>query len=52
MDLSNLPLNEVMMFALTNIEDTSKEGGYVVHHSHAPVSDFGMPRPGESHGPL
>lgn len=50
-DLSNLPLNEVMMFALTNIEDTSKEGGYAVCHSHAPVSDFGMPRPGESHGP-
>ncbi|KAG2114679.1 uncharacterized protein F5147DRAFT_769999 [Suillus discolor] len=48
--ISKLPLNEVMMFALTNIKNTSTEGGYAVHHSNAPVSDFGMPHPGESHG--
>jgi hypothetical protein len=29
-EFNNLSLNEVMKYALTNMEDQSKEGGYTV----------------------
>ncbi|KAG1844540.1 hypothetical protein DFJ58DRAFT_844032 [Suillus subalutaceus] len=42
-ELSTLPLNDLMKHALMNLDDgvTDNEGGYVVRHSHYPVSDFG-----------
>ncbi|KAG2138763.1 hypothetical protein BD769DRAFT_1351083, partial [Suillus cothurnatus] len=43
-----LPLNELMKHALMNLDEVSdKEGGYVVRHSHYPVSDFGRNQSGE-----
>jgi len=47
-ELSTLPLNELMKHALMNLDEVSdKEGGYVVCHSHYPVSDFGRNQSGE-----
>ncbi|KAH7926341.1 hypothetical protein BV22DRAFT_1009279 [Leucogyrophana mollusca] len=43
-NLNQLPLDELMKYALTNMDDNSKEGGYVVRHSRLPVSDFGRQR--------
>ncbi|KAG2132149.1 uncharacterized protein EDB93DRAFT_1107981 [Suillus bovinus] len=46
-ELNNLSLNKLMNYALTNLEDKSKEGGYAVRHSILPVSDFGSGWHGE-----
>ncbi|KAH7930556.1 hypothetical protein BV22DRAFT_1000478 [Leucogyrophana mollusca] len=40
-NLNKVPLDDLMKYALTNMDDESKEGGYVVRHSRLPVSDFG-----------
>jgi len=48
-EMNLLSLNELMKYALTNMEDKSelKEGGYAVRHSLMPVSDFGSGQRGE-----
>ncbi|KAG1859029.1 hypothetical protein DFJ58DRAFT_715769 [Suillus subalutaceus] len=44
-ELSKLPLNDLMKYALMNLDDN--EGGYAVRHSHNPVSDFARDRGGK-----
>ncbi|KAG2125704.1 uncharacterized protein EDB93DRAFT_1110038 [Suillus bovinus] len=48
-EMNSLSLNELMKYALTNMEDKSelKEGGYAVRHSLMPVSDFSSGQHGE-----
>ncbi|KZV82190.1 hypothetical protein EXIGLDRAFT_778907, partial [Exidia glandulosa HHB12029] len=47
-DLTNVSTRELMLFALANRRD--EEGGYGVRHSRQPLSDFGVPRDGDSEG--
>ena len=40
-ELSRVSTSELMNYALTNLFDVSKEGGYAVRHSMRPIDDFG-----------
>ncbi|KIK79550.1 hypothetical protein PAXRUDRAFT_36425 [Paxillus rubicundulus Ve08.2h10] len=46
-ELNKLPLDDITKYAVTNMGDKSKEGGYAVCHSHLPVSEFGSGRQGD-----
>ena len=40
-DLTRTPSSDLMAFALANLNDITKEGGYAVRHGMAPLDDFG-----------
>ena len=40
-DLTRTPSSDLMAFALANLNDATKEGGYAVRHGMAPLDDFG-----------
>jgi hypothetical protein len=41
LDLSRLPLNDLMVNAMNNMVGASEDDSYAVRHSHHPVPDFG-----------
>lgn len=43
-DISKLTTNEMMLWALANLWNECKEGGYSVRHGKRPVRDFGYPK--------
>ncbi|KZO91840.1 hypothetical protein CALVIDRAFT_530540 [Calocera viscosa TUFC12733] len=51
MDLTGASNHEILMYALANLGDEHKEGGYTVRHGCEPVNDFGRPRDGERRDP-
>ncbi|KZT55688.1 hypothetical protein CALCODRAFT_509947 [Calocera cornea HHB12733] len=51
MDMTKATQMEIMMHALANTSEATREGGYAVRHSSKPINDFGHPRKGESRNP-
>ena len=40
-ELTRTPSSDLMAFALANLNDATKEGGYAVRHGNVPLNDFG-----------
>ena len=47
MNLNNVSTNELMFYALANLEGVEDDGGYAVGHGSQPVKNFGQLRHGE-----
>lgn len=45
-DLSSVTTDELMQYALANLDQHDKEGGYAVRHGSKPMNSFGRPRAG------
>lgn len=45
-DLSSVTTDELMQYALANLDQTDEEGGYAVRHGSKPMNSFGRPRAG------